>query len=156
MADSNVEQIDWYSQDSLDCTDNCFNQQVSPYVTTLYEVEVMDENGCPATADVIVNVQFDRSVYIPNVFSPNGDGLNDYFRVFGNSAVLQVKRMLIADRWGEIVFEAENILLEEEQKFWDGIHRGEKMNDDVLVYYVVVEYIDGKTESFKGDVSLIR
>jgi len=151
-----VGQIDWYTQDSLDCIQDCFQQQVSPNSTTLYEVEVMDENGCIDVSNVIVNVQFDRAVYIPNAFSPNGDGINDFFRVFGNSSVLQVRNMLIADRWGEIVYEAENIRLEEEQRFWDGIHRGEYMNDDVLVYYVVVEYIDGRTEEFKGDVTLMR
>ena len=155
-ANTNVNGIDWFSQDPLDCAQDCFTQEVSPFVTTVYEVEVYDENGCTETANVVVNVQFDRGVYIPNAFSPNGDGFNDYFQVFGNNAVLQVKSMLIADRWGEIVYEAENLLLEEEQKFWDGLHRGERMNDDVLVYYVVVEYIDGRTESFKGDVTLIR
>jgi len=155
-AISNVDQIDWYTQDSLDCIEDCFFQQVSPYSTTLYEVEVMDENGCIDVSNITVNVQFDRAVYIPNAFSPNGDGFNDFFRVFGNSAVLQVKSMLIADRWGEIVYETENILLEEEQKFWNGVHREKDMNNDVFVYYVVVEYIDGRTEKFKGDVTLMR
>lgn len=156
LANSNVNQIEWITTDSLNCVQNCFIQEVNPTATTLYEVEVMDENGCIAVSNVVVNVEFNRGVYIPNVFSPNGDGLNDFFRVFGNSTVLQVQRMLIADRWGEIVYEAENILLEDEQRFWNGIHRGEVMNDDVLVYYVVVEYIDGRTEEFKGDVTLIR
>ncbi len=155
-ATSNVEQIEWFSQDTLDCLQDCFFQEVSPYSTTLYEVEAMDENGCIDISNVTVNVQFDRAVYIPNAFSPNGDGFNDFFRVFGNSSVLQVQSMLIADRWGEIVYEAENIRLEEERKFWDGVHRGKDMNNDVLVYYVVVEYIDGRTEEFKGDVTLMR
>ena len=156
-ASSNVDQIIWSSVDSLACIDeNCFLQEVSPYSTTLYEVEVVDENGCLAIDNVTVEVQFDRAVYIPNGFSPNGDGINDFFRVFGNSSVLRIQNMLIVNRWGEIVFERENIELDQEEQFWDGRHRGEVLNDNVLVYYVVVEYIDGKTEPFKGDVTLIR
>ena len=107
-------------------------------------------------SNITVNVQFDKAVYIPNAFSPNGDGINDFFRVFGNSSVLRVQNMLIADRWGEIVYEAEDINLDEEQRFWDGVHRGKDMNNNVLVYYVVVEYIDGRTEEFKGDVTIMK
>jgi gliding motility-associated-like protein len=155
-ANSNVGQIDWYTSDSLECIQDCFLQQVSPLSTTLYEVEVMDENGCTDVSNITVNVQFDKAVYIPNAFSPNGDGINDFFRVFGNSSVLRVQNMLIADRWGEIVYEAEDINLDEEQRFWDGVHRGKDMNNNVLVYYVVVEYIDGRTEEFKGDVTIMK
>ena len=64
--------------------------------------------------------------------------------------------MLIANKWGEIVYEEDDILLSDERKFWDGRHRGELLNDNVLVYYVIVEYIDGRTDFFKGDVTLIR
>ena len=156
-ANSNVQDIIWDTNgEILGCDINCFIQEVSPLTTTTYAVEVMDENGCIKTDNIVVRVNFDRAVYIPNAFSPNGDGFNDFFRVFGNSSVLRVQRMLIADRWGEIVFEAENIDLDDELSFWDGVHRGQNMNNDVLVYYVVVEYIDGRTESFKGDVSLLR
>ena len=155
-ASSNVEEIVWSSEGDLECEEDCFLQQVSPYSTTVYEVLVYDENGCAAIDNVVVDVQFDRAVYIPNAFTPNGDGLNDFFRVFGNSSVLRVQNMLIVNRWGEVVFEEDDIALDQETDFWDGRHRGEMLNDNVLVYYVVVEYIDGLTESFKGDVTLIR
>ncbi len=156
-ANSNVNNIVWDTNgDPLDCDDNCFIQEVGPFTTTTYEVEVMDENGCTEIDNIVVRVRFDRAVYIPSAFSPNGDGINDFFRVFGNSSVLQVQSMLIADRWGEIVYEAENIDLDDEQRFWNGEYRNEDLNSAVHVYYVVVEYIDGRTESFKGDVTIIR
>lgn len=155
-ASSNVDQITWTSVDSLDCVQNCFIQEVSPFNTTVYEVEVIDENGCTDIDEIVVRVDTDLAVYIPNAFSPNDDGINDFFRVFGNSSVLRVQNMLIADKWGEIVYEEDDILLSEETKFWDGKHRGEVLNNNVLVYYVVVEFIDGRTEAFKGDVTLVR
>ena len=155
-ASTNVGQITWSSEGDLSCVEECLIQEVAPLETTTYEILALDENGCPAIDDIVVHVEFDRAVYIPNAFSPNADGINDFFRVFGNSSVLRVKNMLIADKWGEIVYEEEDILLADEQKFWDGRHRGENLNNNVLVYYVVVEYIDGQTEAFKGDVTLIR
>ena len=155
-ASTNVDQVTWTSEGDLNCVEECLIQEVSPTETTIYEVLVMDENGCPAIDQIVVDVRFDRAVYIPNAFSPNGDGFNDFFRVFGNSSVLRVKNMLIANRWGEIVYEEEDIELSDERKFWNGVHRGEVLNDNVLVYYVVVEYIDGRTDSFKGDVTLLR
>ena len=155
-ASTNVDQITWSSEGDLACVEECLIQEVRPFETTTYDVLVMDENGCPAIDQITVNIKFDRGVYIPNVFSPNGDGFNDFFRVFGNSSVLRVKNMLIANKWGEIVYEEDDILLSDERKFWNGVHRGEVLNDNVLVYYIVVEYIDGRTDSFKGDVTLIR
>ncbi len=155
-ASTNVDQITWSSEGDLSCEEECLIQEVNPFETTTYEILVMDENGCPAVDNITVNVRFDRAVYIPNIFSPNADGINDFFRVFGNSSVLRVKNMLIANKWGEIVYEEEDILLSDERRFWNGEFRGEDLNNNVLVYYVVVEYIDGRTESFKGDVTLIR
>ncbi len=155
-ASTNVDDITWSSEGDLDCVEDCLIQEVMPLTTTTYEVLVMDENGCPAIDQIVVNIQFDRAVYIPNAFSPNADGINDFFRVFGNSSVLRVQNMLIANKWGEIVYEEDDILLSDERKFWDGRHRGELLNDNVLVYYVIVEYIDGRTDFFKGDVTLIR
>ncbi len=147
--------IEWESEDDLDCLDNCFTQTVSPFVNTTYYVEVTDENGCPDIDEIVLKVDRTRAVYIPNVFSPNKDGINDFFTVYNNPTITKVNRMLIADRWGEIVFEARDFIPEDPANGWYGDFRGEEMNVGVFVYYAEVEFIDGFVGKYKGDVTLM-
>ena len=152
---SNGVFIEWESEDELDCLDNCFTQTVSPFVNTTYYVEVTDENGCPEIDEIFLKVDRTRAVYIPNAFSPNKDGVNDFFTVYNNPTIAKINRMLIADRWGEIVFEAKDFIPEDPDNGWYGKFRGEEMNVGVFVYYVEVEFIDGFIGKYKGDVTLM-
>ncbi len=154
-ANSNGTYIEWESEDALDCLSNCFTQLVSPFETTTYYVEVTDENGCPDIDEIVLKVDQTRAVYIPNAFSPNKDGINDFFTVYNNPSIRKVNRMLIADRWGEIVFEARDFIPEDPANGWYGDFRKEEMNGGVFVYYAEVEFIDGFIGKYKGDVTLI-
>ena len=77
----NVLSIKWISQDSLTCLD-CIVQNISPLATTAYSIEVTNENGC--VAQDFINLFVDQTIliYPPNIFSPNGDGVNDFFTLF--------------------------------------------------------------------------
>ena len=75
------------------------------FIGAIKGVTYVDENGCEREDDILINVLKDREVYIPNAFSPNGDGVNDGFTVFAGSQVLRVKNLKIYNRWGEVVFE---------------------------------------------------
>ncbi|MBV6652962.1 MAG: gliding motility-associated C-terminal domain-containing protein, partial [Mameliella sp.] len=96
------------------------------------------------------------SVYIPNVFSPNNDGINDILYVQGDSRVENVEEFTVYNRWGEPVFEAFNFQINDDQFGWDGTFRGDIMNSGVFVYYVLVTFDNGTTAEFKGDVILMR
>jgi gliding motility-associated-like protein len=91
----------------------------------------------------------ENNLYVPNAFSPNGDGNNDLFFVRGKNIV--ELNFAIYSRWGEKVFETINI-----SEGWDGTFRGEKMESAVFAYYLTLTYADGKTEVKKGNISLIR
>jgi gliding motility-associated-like protein len=96
-------------------------------------------------------------VYIPNIFSPNDDGENDWFTVYADlKGVKQVKQFQIFDRWGDQVFQRENFQPNDPTLGWDGRYRGQEMNPAVFVYYAIVEFIDGQEVLFKGDVTLMR
>lgn len=92
----------WQPATGLSCA-NCPNPTASPTETTVYKVTVSDSLGCPNTDSVTVTVI--QKLVIPNVITPNGDGVNDKFEIKGltEGATLQ-----IFNRWGELVFYAAN------------------------------------------------
>jgi len=130
--------------------------KIGPLQTTNYQITVVNEFGCVATDEVQIRVNKDRLVYVPNIFTPNGDGRNDILFVYGGQGVLRVKAFKMFNRWGELLHEAYNFQPEAPDSGWDGNFRGEVMNPGVFVYYAEVEFIDGRVELYKGDVTLMR
>ena len=86
---------------------------------------------------------------IPNAFTPNGDELNDTFKVliFGNFRLSEFK---IFNRWGQVVFEGTG------ENGWDGRHQGKAAPADVYAYQAVLELLDGSSKTVRGEVTLIR
>jgi gliding motility-associated-like protein len=125
---------------------------------TEYTLTVTDVNGCTASGSVFVEVDKSRNVYIPNVFTPNGDGPNDEFRVFACRGVAAVNYVRIFDRWGGFLYEATGIEPEciGGSRLWDGTVKGKAMNQGVYIYMVEVQFLDGFVLLYRGDVTLIR
>ena len=100
----------------------------------------------------------DPKVYIPNAFSPNYDGVNDVFTVYGKEdhCVEQIIDVSIFDRWGGQVYYTDIISLNSTQFGWDGTDKGKPANAGIYVYYVNVLLVDGRTIVLKGEVTLIR
>ena len=94
--------------------------------------------------------------FIPNIFSPNGDGINDLFYVQGNAEITQVNVMRIYDRWGELVFSASNFSPNDPEHAWDGSLAGKPMNPAVYTYFVELQTVYGKAIVLSGDVTLMR
>ena len=145
----------WTPAANLTC-DNCPNPTAFPYTTTTFLLSSMNATGCPAVDSVTITVNPNKPLFVPNVFTPNDDGINDYFYVFGNPAIRSVRNMIIFDRWGGKVFEAQDIPVNDDQAGWDGTFRGKKMTPQVLVFYIEVEFLDGEVVIVKGDVTLAK
>ena len=147
---------------SANCPDStCADQPeftITPLNTVSYTVTVIDGNGCITTDQITLNVEKGREVFIPNVFTPNGNGPNDYFMVYAGSEVAKVHEFRVFNRWGEQVFGRQDYdpKLENTEDGWDGTLNNKRMNPAVFVYYVDIEYIDGRREVLKGDVALRR
>ncbi|MBL7785521.1 MAG: gliding motility-associated C-terminal domain-containing protein, partial [Chitinophagales bacterium] len=139
----------WNAANSLSCTD-CANPVATPTQTTSYTVQTAG-NECAEPVSITVTVNKPQHVVvIPNAFSPNNDGVNDVFSISGiNIATI---KLLVYDRWGQKMFEAEGNL----NNGWDGTYRGFNCELGVYVYYVVVTYTDGTTEMFKNNLTLVR
>ncbi|MDQ3046082.1 MAG: PKD domain-containing protein [Bacteroidota bacterium] len=131
-----------------------FNQTVSPLTTTTYTVTIIDSMGCPRSATVTIYVRSlkctDESVFVPNTFTPNGDGKNDLFRVKSNS--IDEIYFAVYNRWGELMFETTDI----NAKGWDGIHKGMKADPAVFAWYLKAKCYNGDEFFKKGNVTLIR
>ncbi|MCB0520075.1 MAG: gliding motility-associated C-terminal domain-containing protein [Lewinellaceae bacterium] len=132
-------------------------QVVFPIITTTYTVSVTDENGCNDDDAVTVFVDRRKNVYVPNAFSPNGDGINDVFMIFAKPGqVKNIRSFLVFDRWGETVWEYYNFQPNNPAYGWDGHLRGEEMNPAVFAWFAEIEFIDGEVVLFEGDVALVK
>ena len=128
-------------------------------------VTVTDANGCTATATRQISIKDATAVYIPTAFSPNDDGNNDDFAIYGGVSVVAIKVVRIFDRWGELVYEAFDRA--PNTALWNGnwsAHSNvnsqntdlQKAIIDVYVYYTEIELIDGSVRRFTGDVTVLR
>ena len=127
-----------------------------PFETTTYQLTAFDSLGCSASTSITIVVQKDDRVYLPNVFSPNGDGDNDLFMIFSDNDVAEVTQFKIFDRWGNLLFDEGPFIPNDPQFGWDGTFQGQEMNSGVYVFFAEVEFVDGRTEYFEGDVLLMR
>jgi gliding motility-associated-like protein len=151
-----LTQFTWTPADStLTCFD-CPRPIASPVVTTTYSVVASTIEGCTGTGSVTINVICEgKQIFIPNTFTPNGDGVNDRFYVSGRGLAL-TKRMTIFNRWGEIVYDVNDIKSNDPGSGWDGTYKGEVLSPDVYMYLIEVQCSTGEPFTFKGDISLVR
>lgn len=145
----------WSGGPIMDC-DTCATPLVAPEETTLYHLLATDENGCTAEDVVTVFVTKLNEVFIPNAFSPDGDGFNDRFRIYGGKQLIRISTLRIFDRWGVLVYQENDLSSGEETRAWDGQFQGQPMPSGVYVYIAEVLFLDGSTEVLGGEVLLLR
>lgn len=151
-----IVNLTWTNISDTQCQ-TCPLQVVAPIITTTYTITVQASNGCIGTDDLTVFVDRRKSIYVPNIFSPNGDGTNDVFYPFSaTKTVKNIKSFKIFSRWGNLVFEHTDFLPNTPAHSWDGTFQSQEMNPGVFVWYAEVEFIDGEVIILKGDVALIR
>ncbi len=143
--------FEWSPAIGLSCTD-CENPIATPFSTTTYTLSVTTADGCQNSTKVTIYVAESNNVYVPNIFSPNSDGVNDYLLVYGGQEIQQINSMMVFNRNGETIFSKKDIQPNDEQEGWDGTFKGKKVQSGVYIYFTEVEFIDGRIEMFKGDV----
>ncbi|MBA3900621.1 MAG: gliding motility-associated C-terminal domain-containing protein, partial [Bacteroidetes bacterium] len=138
----------WSPPSGLSCT-SCENPVANPIETTTYYVELTDANACSNKDSVRVVLEIPLvKVFVPNTFSPNGDGYNDQLMVFGN---IESMNFLVFNRWGQKIYESSNQSLG-----WDGNFNGEPQRPGVFVYILEAIHHDGRKEQLQGNVTLVR
>ena len=159
-AETNLDELiyTWTMPYAYECQSAVCDEVVIQAVASgQVSVTVVDTSTlCSATDVIFVEVDKSRHVYLPNAFSPNGDGLNDSFGVFGGPDVLQIRSLRIFDRYGGLIFEAENFMPGDPLFAWNGYWQGRPAPAGVYVYVVDIQFVDGSAEVFKGDLALVR
>ncbi len=139
---------------TLSCL-NCKNPSARPFFDVTYKLKANNEFGCETEAEVRFEVEKNRDFFVPNIFSPNGDGINDYFFIQGKGTV-NVLTFEIFDRFGNMVFQSTNGTSNRKEIGWDGRFRNQDSALGVYVWYAVIKYLDGILHQATGNVTLIR
>jgi gliding motility-associated-like protein len=126
--------------------------------TGIYWVRGDDTCGIYMLDTFIVRTKCDCSRYffIPNSFTPNGDGQNDVFYPRSSHGETKINYFRIYNRWGELLFEREHFAANDVSKAWDGTYGGNLPMPDVYVYVVEAVCEDGTVLDRKGSVTVIR
>ena len=107
--------------------------------------------------DLTVFVVEKGKIYVPNVFSPNGDGINDEIRIYPGPGIEKVLKWIIYDRWGDAVYGRTEFLPNDPSVYWDGkASTGETVNPAVFPWILEVELINGFIEIYHGTITVIR
>lgn len=149
-----IQNIQWNASEFLSCED-CLNPEVTPLFSGQYLLEIISEDGCVGIDSVFINVEKLRRFYAPTAFSPNSDGYNDYFTLYGSPEVALIKRLLVFNRWGAVVYEGQDLPAADGSTGWDGQFKGKTMNAGVFTWMAEIEFIDGLVETHSGDVTIV-
>lgn len=152
---SGVQTYSWSPPNGLSCI-NCPAPIANPQQTTTYTVNVSDSNTCTSSANITVNVLcMAENYFVPNTFSPNGDGTNDIFYPRGRG-LASVQSMRVYNRWGQMVFSRRNFTANNASMGWDGKIGGSPALPDVYVYILEFVCENSQVVTLKGNVTLIR
>lgn len=157
VLDGNAE-ID----DCGDCRtpdDPLYNSTCADCTGTPYGPSRLDNCGSCLLPDdpAFNNCVEEHTLFIPNAFSPNEDGINDRFVVYSDQMIVeQVHHLVVLNRWGQQVFRASNFDPANFDQWWDGTYRNKVASDGVYGYFMEVEFIDGVVKLFSGEVTLLR
>lgn len=133
------------------------NIWLKPTFTREYTIDAFDtETSCTASDQIVIQVDKSRKVYIPNVFDPGSLQGNERLQIYTGVGVVAIKSFRVFTRAGDQVFERLNFLPNSLDAGWDGTFRNQPLNTGVYVYFAEIEFVDGLTEVFSGDVLLMR
>jgi len=147
----NLVSYHWSAKDDLSCTE-CATTTMAPAESQIVYLEGTNQYGCSTTDSMLIHVENcdPSSIFIPNTFTPNGDGVNDKLYV-RSKTLAQLEYFRLFDRWGAVVFETNNIA-----EGWDGNVRGRIAEQGVYVYQVSGKCENGYDVATSGTVTLIR
>lgn len=139
----------WTPEPSQCIETNCSEIYVIPNQATLYIVDGVDGNGCHNYDTVLVDISGYMDVFVPNIFSPNNDGYNDYLVVYGPR--LFDYQMEIFDRWGKLIYRTDS-----QKESWDGKFNGNDLAPQTFIYMINGETVLGEKIKRTGNVTIVK
>jgi len=153
---SNLTNIQWTSTEGDIVCDTCLSTSALPLNSTEYILSVTSVDNCVTRDSLTVVVNKIRDLFVPNAFSPNGDGTNDFLFAFATQAVSSIRTFKVFNRWGDQVFAGYDLPPSQIGSGWDGSFRGKAVGNGVYVWFAEVEFLDGEVVVFKGDVTILK
>ncbi len=138
----------------LSCT-TCASPIANPLENVTVQVSVTDAFGCIAIDSIRLIVDKIRDIQVPNVFTPNQDGTHDEFFLSGEANAV-ITSFQVFDRWGRIVFQGNQMMLNDPSTGWNGRIGSRPAKEGVYFWMVEVLYADESRERFRGNVTLVR
>ena len=135
---------------------NQLSQWIKPENDQLFQLFGIDEKGCVYTDNLKIKVLLKSSIYVPTVFSPNGDGVNDLLAPVTDPSITEIHYFEIYSRWGELIYSAKGFTPNQGDIGWDGKMRNENLPPGVFVYRLSAINKRGKEITKHGDVTLVR
>lgn len=154
LVPNQIQKMVWNDFITPTCA-TCFDISVAPTQNTGYLLAVYDKNNCVGKDEMFIYVK-DLPIFAPNTFSPNDDGINDGFTIFGNDNTFKINSLRIFNRWGDMVFEGLDIPVNDYTKGWDGKYKNIEQQGAVYIFVAELELKDKRKQNFKGEVLLIR
>ena len=152
---SNVQNITWSPSENLSCSD-CLDPIITATTSGTFTIIITDNNGCEIEASIYIRVEASK-VYFPNIFSPNNDGINDFFAPNGNTEQIEsISEFYVFDRWGNRVYAINDLNVGDTSSGWDGNIQGKSAVQGVYAYMARIQFKDGSEELFGGDITLAR
>jgi len=152
---TNILSYNWTPSNTLSCA-NCLMPIATPTITTRYALTATNDGGCAKTDSIRIQVICNgANFFVPNTFSPNGDGVNDYFIVNGVGLNV-IPSITIYNRWGQIVFQKSNFAANSSADAWDGTFNGQPAPADVYVYTIQILCNNATLIPYHGNITLIR
>jgi gliding motility-associated-like protein len=145
----------WTPSRGLSCN-NCPSPVASPTDNIVYKLQVANDANCIARDEIMItSVCNNSNVYVPNTFSPNGDGMNDQFYPRG-TGIYTIKNFRVYTRWGQLLYEKKTLDANDAAQGWNGTSAGVKMQPDVYVYMLDVICENSVVFPVKGSITLIH
>ncbi len=153
VGDSSLKTL-WTPWDGLSCTD-CLSNVIRSNSDRKYMIIGSTRYQCLDTVYLNIRSISIAHFAIPNAFTPNGDGLNDYFYVMASPDIARIDKFEIFDRWGKKIFERKDGRANDFTSGWDGSYMGKKVSPGTYAYAITVTLSSGKKETYKGTVTVI-
>ncbi len=154
INDISIQEIIWTAPDSLSCS-ACLDPSVIPLNSAYYYLTVISQDDCPGKDSLQIVVEKNRRFYAPTAISPNFDGINDGFTIYGSQEVEVIQSLRIFNRWGAEMFVANNLEAGNERVGWNGTFNGKVLNPEVYVWLAEIRFIDGLLATYSGEIHLI-
>jgi gliding motility-associated-like protein len=154
IGSEDVVSWQWTPVNGLSCI-SCAQPLATPKKTTTYTVQAKNIGGCITEKNITITVLCKNQIlFMPNTFSPNNDGMNDYFYPRGKG--FTIKSFRIFSRWGNLVFEQNNFVPNNQSYGWNGMYKGKALQPDVYVFLLEVICDNGEVFASKGNITLLR